>query len=278
MARILIAGCGYVGTALGLELAARGDEVFGLRRDPSSLPPALRPLAGELTDPDSLTGRLPPALDAVVYAASAGEFSDEAYRRAYVEGPAALLEALERVGASPSRILFTSSIGVYGRDDGGRVDEETPPDASRFSGRRVLEGEECFRAGPWPSVSLRLGGIYGPGRSSLVDRVRSGEPCPGGTVWSNRIHRDDCAGALVHLLDLPDPLPVYVGVDREPAPLCDVMRWIAERIGVPAPEPAADGSGGGRGRNRRCSSDRLVESGYRFRFPTWREGFGLLLG
>jgi uncharacterized protein YcbK (DUF882 family) len=40
---VLIAGCGYVGTALGVRLAAGGHVVHGLRRDPSGLPPEIRP-------------------------------------------------------------------------------------------------------------------------------------------------------------------------------------------------------------------------------------------
>lgn len=275
MSRTLIVGCGYVGTALGEELAARGHQVFGLRRDPSGLPASIHPVAANLLDGEELVARLPPDVDAVVYAASASGFSDAEYRAAYVDGPRNLIEALVRVGSRPSRVLFTSSTGVYGENEGRWVDEETPPEPTAFNGSRVLEGEELFRSGPFPAVSLRLGGIYGPGRASLVDRVRAGVPCPEAPTWSNRIHRDDCAGALAHLLDLPDPAPVYLGVDREPADLCEVMGWLASRMGIDPPRPG--GNGARRGRNRRCSSDRLVASGYTFRVPTYREGFAPLL-
>lgn len=275
--RVLIAGCGYVGTALGRELAARGDLVWGIRRDPSTLPSVLHPIAADLLDTDALSRALPRDPDVVVYAASAGGFSDHEYRRAYVDGVRSLLRALVRTGAEPSRLLFTSSTGVYGRTDGEWVDEETPPEPSAFNGSRVLEGEDLVLDGPFRSVVLRLGGIYGPGRTSLLDRVRQGGlVCPETPVWSNRIHRDDCAGALVHLMDLPDPAPVYIGVDREPAELCEVMRWLARRVG--APEPVRDaGSGAGRGSNKRCSSARLVSSGYRFRHPDFRSGFQAIL-
>lgn len=231
-------------------------------------------MAADLLDRRTLKDCIPPGIDAVVYAASAGGFSDVEYEAAYVEGPQALLEALDRAAARPSRILFTSSIGVYGEDGGGWVDEDTPPEPRAFNGARVLQGEEILRSGPHPVVAFRLGGIYGPGRSSLVDRVREGGGCPAG-AWSNRIHRDDCAGGLRHLLDLPEPDPIYIGVDPEPTPLCQVMRWIAGRLGVA--EPAVEEGRGGRGRNRRCSSARLLASGYTFRVPSYREGFAPLL-
>lgn len=277
MSRVLIVGCGYVGTALALELAARGDEVWGLRRNASVLPPAIRPLQGDLLDTDALARILPRDPDVVVYAASAGGFSDHAYRTAYVDGVRSVLRALVQSGAQPRRLLFTSSTGVYGRTDGAWVDEDTPPEPTAFNGSRVLEGEDLVLDGPFPGVVLRLGGIYGPGRTSLLERVRQGNAvCAGIPVWSNRIHRDDCAGALLHLIDLPDPDPVYIGVDREPADLCEVMTWLAERVGAPA--PSRDGGGGpGRGSNKRCSSHRLVASGYRFRYPDFRSGFEAIL-
>jgi nucleoside-diphosphate-sugar epimerase len=277
--RVLIAGCGYVGTALGLRLAASGATVWGVRRDPSALPAPLIPVAADLSDERALTPLLPPALDAVVYTAAAGGFTDEAYRRAYVDGIRSLLGALVKGGHRPERILFTSSTGVYGQTDGRWVDEETPPDPVAFNGTRVLEGEELLRASPFRTVSLRLGGIYGPGRDSLMQRLRAGGVrCPAPPMWSNRIHRDDCAGALAHLLTLPDPAPVYVGVDREPADLCEIMTWLARRMGVEPPEPAEEGEEpGARGSGKRCSSARLVASGYPFAHPTYREGFAALL-
>jgi predicted dinucleotide-binding enzyme len=54
--RILIAGCGDVGAALGVELATGGHEVWGLRRDPAGLPAAIRPLRADLTRPATLIG------------------------------------------------------------------------------------------------------------------------------------------------------------------------------------------------------------------------------
>jgi len=67
MSRVLIAGCGYVGSRLAELLMEDDDDVWGLRRDPSSLPDRVRPVAADVTDPSSLAG-LPEGLDGVVYA------------------------------------------------------------------------------------------------------------------------------------------------------------------------------------------------------------------
>lgn len=277
--RVLIAGCGYVGSALAGLLATEGHDVWGLRRSPAGLPPGVRPFAADLHDPATLAN-LPPALDAVAYTAAAGESTDEGYRGAYVDGPRHLLSALSKQEQRPRRVLFTSSTSVYGQRQGEWVDEDSPTEPGGFSGARMLEGERVFLDGPFPATVLRLGGIYGPGRTSLVEKVRSGAAeCAPEPSWTNRIHRDDAAGALRHLMMLDAPASLYLGVDREPAALCDVYRWIATRLGLPGPSIRA-GTADGRRRspgNKRCRSDRLASSGYAFRYPTFREGFGALL-
>src|SRR4029453_19001481 len=136
---VLIAGCGDVGSALGLLLAADGHEVFGLRRRPEHLPAPIHPLAGDLGDPASLAA-MPPGIELVAYTAAADRFDDDAYRRAYVDGVTNVVGALRVAGAPVRRLLFTSSTAVYGQTDGGWVDEAAAAEPSGFSGRRGLEG------------------------------------------------------------------------------------------------------------------------------------------
>ncbi|NIP79569.1 MAG: NAD(P)H-binding protein [Gemmatimonadetes bacterium] len=272
---VLIAGCGYVGTRLAELLVRDGHPVLGLRRDPSGLPEGVLPVAADVSDPATL--RDLPATDAVVYAVAPGGRSDREYRTAYVDGLRNVLDALAR-GQAPGRVVLVSSTGVYGQADGRWVDEDTPPEPPDATAERVLEGEAAARARGAPGIVLRLGGIYGPGRTRTVRRVVSGEAgCPAADRYGNRIHRDDAAAAIRHLLHLPDPAPVYLGVDRAPAPLRDVYRWIADRAGVPDPcRPGATEAGddtGRRGSNKRCSSRRLVDSGFVFSYPTYREGY-----
>jgi nucleoside-diphosphate-sugar epimerase len=275
MERVLIAGCGYVGCRLAVTLAADGVPVWGLRRNPAGLPDGVEAVAADVSDPGSLRG-LPDGLDALVYAVSPSGRSEAEYRTAYVDGLRNTLEALE--ATPPERVLLVSSTGVYGQRDGRWVDEQTRPEPADATGAIVLEGEALVEDWDGPGITLRLGGIYGPGRERTVRRVLDGEAaCPPPDRYGNRIHRDDAAGAIHHLLTLPDPAGLYLGVDREPAALRDVYRWIAERAGAPDPcrgRASEDGeSAGRRGTNKRCSSQRLLESGFRFRYPTFREGY-----
>ena len=52
--RVLIIGCGYVGHPLGLELAKLGHEVFGLRRSGVEANDSIKPLIGDITNPEDL--------------------------------------------------------------------------------------------------------------------------------------------------------------------------------------------------------------------------------
>jgi nucleoside-diphosphate-sugar epimerase len=278
-ARVLVVGCGYVGARLAALLVDDGAEVWGAKRDPTGLPPGVRPVAVDVTAPGSLSA-LPGTVDAVVYAVAPGSRSPEAYRAAYVDG---LRNTLAVVGEGARRLVLVSSTGVYGHDDGRWVDEETPPEPADPTARLILEGEGVALSGPLLGVVLRLGGIYGPGRTRTVRQVLSGAaPCLPPEVYGNRIHRDDAAAAVRHLLALADPAPVYLGVDLDPAPLRDVYSWIAEQGGVADPcdghRAVGPGSASGRrGTNKRCSSRRLADSGFTFQYPTYREGYAPLL-
>lgn len=274
MSRVLIAGCGYVGTELGIRLAGAGHDVWGLRRNPGTLPPSIRPVAADLRAP--LQDTALPRVDRVVYAVGADAPTAASYRNAYVSGVRHLLAALGCQAGPPAHLFFLSSTAVYGDAEGSWVDERTEPAPENFRGATVLEGEALVHGADRPGTCVRLGGIYGPGRTRLLERARRGElRCPpGGPVWSNRIHRDDVAGVLGHLLFRAGPAPVYLAVDDEPAPLCEVYRYVAALMG--GPEPTVGASVRRTPTNKRCSNALLAASGYSFRYPTYREGYRVL--
>lgn len=275
MPNVLIAGCGYVGTALAVELRDRGHTVFGLKRNPDGLPDGVVPLAADLADPASLAralARVAAPIEIAVYAAAADAGDEAAYVRAYVEGLGNCLAAL---GAAPKHVFFTSSTIVYAQDDGSQVDESSPTEPAGFRGRRMLEAEAVLAASGLATTSLRLGGIYGPGRHRMVENVRAGRAVLRPAArYGNRIHRDDAAGALAHAIELAlgsRALPaLLLGVDDEPADEAVVLRWIAAQLGVSEP-PIEAGPAAVTG--KRCSNARLRATGYRFRYPTFREGY-----
>lgn len=296
MAPILIAGCGYVGTQLAQLLIAERHDVYALRRTHTPIADNVKLVQADLANPDTLQA-LPPNLDCVAYTAAADASNDAAYERAYVTGLRNLIDALRVGSPQVRRIVFTSSTGVYEQSNGEWVDESSPTEPASFTGTRLLEGERLVYESGFPATVLRLGGIYGPGRSRLIEMVRAGAAaCTSGPPqYTNLIHRDDCAGALRHLLFLDDAghpetamaapggytrnASIYIGVDCEPVDRNELLRWIADQLGIPHP-PIKDGdeikSHRPRG-NKRCRNQKLLHSGYTFRYPTFREGFGKLI-
>ncbi len=284
MARVLIAGCGYVGSALGELLVADGHEVFGLRRNPENLPAGIKPVRADLSLPETLVS-LPTGIDTIFYTAGASRSDEEGYRYAYLDGMGRLLGALADLAEKPKRIFFTSSTSVYDQRRGEWVDEESKAAPSSYRGDIMLMTERLLLAGEIPGTVVRLGGIYGPGRDRLLRAVARGEVAAsdGEPHYTNRIHRDDAAGCLRHLMQLEAPASLYLGVDHEAAEESAVLRWLADRLGVKLPEPGdADREGEAPARvrragSKRCRNDRLVESGYRFQYPTFREGYEMVI-
>jgi nucleoside-diphosphate-sugar epimerase len=278
MARILIAGCGYVGEALGKLLLTDGHAVWGLRRNPRSLPVGITSIAADLAQARDLEA-LPGGLDYVFYLVSPNGLEDALYRRAYAEGLRGLMGALQRQRQRP-RLLFASSTSVYQQDDGDWVDESSEAAPDHWSGKRILEGERIALEALPSTTVIRFGGIYGPRRTRLIDSVRSGRAVYRAKPpqYTNRIHRDDCAGALRHLMTLGNPESIYLAVDNEPVDERALLLWLAGVMGSPEPRAAEKAEIAKRPRgNKRCRNARLVRSGYRFRYPTFREGYAAVL-
>lgn len=273
---VLIAGCGDLGTEVGLRLAARGERVVGWRRSPERLPAGIEGVRADLTQP------LPPVpadTDVVVIATAASGRTEDAYRSAYVDATGNVLDALGRDGVTPRRVLFVSSTAVYGDFGGAWVTEDSPAESAAPTARLVKEAEDVLLARTDRGTVLRLSGIYGPGRTRLIDQVTGGSAVlPPQVQWTNRIHRDDAAAAIVHLvMDVGAPEGIYLGSDELPVDLGEVLRFLATELGLPEP-PRGDGSGGAsRGGARRVDSGRLRSSGFRFTYPTYREGYRAVL-
>ena len=273
--RILIAGCGDIGNALGIALIKDGHKVWGLRRNTGALAAGLSPLQVDLGEPIA-PGTLPDNVSAVVYTAAPNERTDAAYHRAYVKGVSHLLYAL----TPTARVFFVSSTSVYGQTTGEWVDEASPTTPPGFNGRQILEAERLVHAAPSRSTCVRFGGIYGPARARLAKQVLAGDgalkadSAPGVPFFTNRIHRDDCVSLLHFLLTLPATPEILLGVDSDPAPYNDVLQWIATRakksLQVPNSSPSL-------GPNKRCSNRALQSLGFQLRYPSFRDGYGEIL-
>jgi len=271
-ATVLIAGAGDVGLRAARRFAALGHPVLALRRHPpGEAPKGVAWVRGDLTDPVTL--RDLPKVATVVFAPTPGARDEAAYRAVFVDGLRHLLEALP---APPSCTVFASSSAVYGEHAGAWVDETTPTDPPGFNGRVLVEAEDWLAAADVGGITVRLAGLYGPGRTQLLDRLREGKAgAPRGQgVYANRIHVDDAAAALVHVARLEHPAGVYIGVDDTPLPIDVLYAHLATLVGGP---PPADGPAPAGVDNKRLSNARLRESGFHCAWPDARQGYESLL-
>lgn len=273
MAKVLIAGCGDIGGRLGSHLLAAGHQVFGLRRNTDLLPAGIEPITADLQQ-DPLD--LPAGLDYVFYMASAGKYNDFAYYQAYVAGIKNLLSALE--GQTIQRVFFTSSTSVFSQADGEWVTEDSLAEEHNFSSKRILEGEQWALNSGFPATIVRCGGIYGPGRTHIIDQVLKGKAQCMEDVYSNRIHTEDCVGVLSHLMSLAQPDNLYIAVDNQPSLSCEVYEWLAEQLSVGTIEHAEPTENSRLMRsNKRLSNARLRATGYEFIYPSYQEGYASLI-
>ncbi|UTW03271.1 SDR family oxidoreductase [Amphritea atlantica] len=274
--QILIAGCGDVGSQLGLSLAAEGHQVFGLRRNINQLPPGIQGIAADLSQPDTLIN-LPQQLDTLFYVVAAGSRDESVYRQAYPGGLQNLLLALQQQSIHPRQLFFISSTAVYHQHSDEWVDERSATEPDNFSGRIMLEAEQIALQSSIPATVVRFSGIYGPGRNYMLTQISRGIGYPSEPPrYSNRIHRDDCVGTLLHLWRLSQHQtlePVYLASDDQPTPLHEVGDWLAEQLEVTITERSARRTIG----SKRCSNALLKQSGYRFKYPNYRAGYPQLI-
>ncbi|WMD17995.1 NAD-dependent epimerase/dehydratase family protein [Achromobacter seleniivolatilans] len=272
--RVLFIGCGDLGQRAARRFLARGDEVYALRRHPPADDASgIHWLQGDITRPDTLPA-LPAGITRLIHVPSPGARDAAVYRGVFVDGLQHVLDSLDTTQLK--RVVFVSSSAVYGEHHGEWVTEDTPPAPQGFNGQVLLEAEAALAARGLSSTALRLAGLYGPGRLQLIERIKSG--AAGAPThpehWANRIHIDDAASAIVHLVLLPDIAPVYIGCDDTPLPLHVLYAELAAMVGAPAPRVAPAPANVG---SKKLSNARLRASGLTLQWPDSRPGYAALL-
>ncbi len=270
MARVLIAGCGYVGAATADLFQAAGWEVEGWTHSAESAARleeksyVVRPVdISERAAVDAAARKF----DAVIHCASSGGGGAEDYRRVYLAGARNLMQALR-----PARFIFTSSTSVYSQTNGEWVDEKSAAEPQHETGRILRETEEFVRQNG--GTVARLAGIYGPGRSVLLRRFLSGEARleGDGGRFLNQVHRDDIAAAFVCLTNLPNDCLVNV-VDDGPMMQRACYEWLAQKLARPVPATTEGVAARKRGAsNKRVSNRKLRALGWEPLYPDFRSG------
>ncbi|MGZ8927833.1 MAG: SDR family oxidoreductase [Methylobacter sp.] len=275
MAKILIVGCGAIGSELAEVLSAQGHEVTGLKRKPPlSASGPIRYVAADISSSADLAG-LDSDFSQAFFIVSPDGRDEQSYRAVYETG---LDNLLVRFAQTPW--LMVSSTSVYGQSQGEWVDEDSAAEPANITSRLIRQAERKLLALSPANIVVRFSGIYGPGREHLLRQAMQApaiQQTP--PYFTNRIHQRDCVGVLAFLLEQrlagKALAQCYLASDDDPAPMWEVMTWLADRLHCPP--PSVKKVDADVGMNKRCSNTRLKALGYRFQYPSYRDGYSELI-
>ena len=274
--KVLFIGCGDIAQRTAKGLSKKYD-CFGLRRNPAELPSEITPIMADASDPQLLLSVASNRFDIWIATLTPAEFTRQAYQQSYLAVAQAMAQTVNALHQAPKLIIWVSSTSVYGDNNGDWVDETTKPKPVTFSGKILLQAEQIIQNLPCSSTVVRFSGIYGPGRSRLLDQVRAGKGRPKlPEQWSNRIHAEDCCAVLAHLIELFEsekPIePIYLASDCEPVTQYDIRQWLAQKLDVSLIAEVIK-----LGSIRRCSNRILLDTGFKFNYPSYKDGYAALI-
>ncbi|MDZ7868130.1 MAG: hypothetical protein U5L02_02830 [Rheinheimera sp.] len=162
MASVVILGCGWLGTQLGLQLSTAGHQVWGSRRSSerlATLPAPIQPLQWDGVSPLSpeICQLLPGSWLILAMPPAAAQDGGAAYLRT-------LQIVLAQAGAAQALVLCSSS-GVYAGLAGEVSETDAPGPEPRA--QLIWQAEQLVLQGAQPGPQryvLRLAGLIGPGR------------------------------------------------------------------------------------------------------------------
>jgi nucleoside-diphosphate-sugar epimerase len=286
---VLIVGCGDVGLRVACALPAR-IRVLGLTSSPDRIA-GLRaagvvPLLGDLDQPASVARLAGLARHVVHLAPPATEGLQEWWRDLRTR---ALLGSLRR-RSPPATLVYGSTSGVYGDCAGARVPETRPVQPSTPRAQRRVDAERQLRhfgrtTGARTAI-LRIPGIYAADRAGGTPRERLLKGTPvlraEDDVYTNHIHADDLARAVVAALWRAGPQRVYHASDDSELKMGDYFDLAADLFGLPRPQRVARSTAQEQlplvllsfmGESRRLVNERLKgELRVRLRHPTVASG------
>lgn len=290
--RLVIFGCGYVGSAVARAALAAGAQVEALTRNPEKAAGLRAAGLTKVVVADLATidwhAQLERSPDYVVNTVSSG--GPDQYWQSYVVGLQSILSWAVQGDTPVGTMVYTSSTSVYPQGGGAVVDETALAPGATPNGHIISQSEVLMHHALAAAVGrhfiLRLAGIYGPGRHHLLDQLRTGAARLNGSGAHrlNLVHRDDIVTAILACLTAPATTgsDVFNVADLAPATRADVVAWLSGQLGRPV--PAFDGSTTAR-RAGAPMPDRIISSakiqgvlGWKPAYPDYRAGFGAILG
>lgn len=263
---VLLLGNGYLGSFLGTQLNEKGYRVWMASKNGSG--ECYEADLGSRDSIERLADQLPGSPDFIVHCASSSRGGPDAYRAVFVAGISHLVEIFP-----DARTMLTSSTSVYPQVDGEVVDESSPANPDRQTGQFLRKAEDILLGAG--GIALRLAGIYGPSRSVHLSRMIEGTATiESGEIsrYLNQIHRDDAAGAIIHLIE-SNPFPggeIFNVADDCPISQRECYQSLAEILDKPVPPEAPPNLNRKRAwTHKQVSNEKLKSTGWAPQFPSF---------
>jgi nucleoside-diphosphate-sugar epimerase len=260
MARLVLAGIGDLNSRVAQKWQQQFGEVIAMRRSqPDSS------LDIEQVQVDLSTQSWPDlAADYLIIALSAKTRTLDGYQQAYLEPILKLKDSVGTWHKLPKKIIVVSSSRVFSEQHGERINDSSEANSDDPYAKILIEMERQLHQINTVTCTATLSGIYSRDRDWFKRMARNADQeTPKSNHWTNRIHINDAAAALVYLLNL-DSIPERVIVsDKKPLPFCQVLNYLREQEGLPVLLEVPDIQGG-----KRLESKFLQTSGFQWQYPT----------
>ena len=197
------------------------------------------------------------------------DYSTSGYNHSYL-GICQHLATLADKMTALERVVFISSTGIYGQDNGEWIDENTAPIMpERGASKVILQAEQALQQGFGDkAIIIRPSGIYGRERLMRLRKAQESQKDPiAAESWSNRIMDSDLVTIIAKVLATDTPKPLYIATDYLPVTTFELTHWLSQQVGETLPE---------------VDSEKTAVTGKRLhsniplawlKFPDWQAGY-----
>ncbi|GAB1541846.1 NAD-dependent epimerase/dehydratase family protein [Scytonema sp. NUACC21] len=248
--KALVTGAnGFTGSHLIRALQKQGSTVVGLVRKSSNLASLsdcnMQLVYGDITERDALRVAMT-GTDTVFHTAAyveLGIVNEAEMERVNVEGTRAVLEVAQEVGVS--KLVYCSTIGVFGDTKGQTVNETFQRTQSNFSSAydrtKYLAQQLVDRAAEsgFHVVSVLPSGIFGaddPHFGPVMQQFLKGglKVWAGGDRVTGIVHVDDLAHAMILAAEKGKPGDYYI-ISAGDLTTREMFQILSQETGIPAP-------------------------------------------
>ncbi|WP_201596170.1 SDR family oxidoreductase [Psychrobacter vallis] len=230
--KLLIIGQGDIGLPVTNKLAQNGLDVTGLARGDHHRYALDDKVTFMQADVLTLNAEQLQGFTHIAIIVTPDEYSTSGYHSSYLAINQHLVQLSDKL-TELERIVFISSTGVYGQDNGEWIDEHTVPMMpEREASKVILQAEQALQQGFGDkAIIIRPSGIYGRARLMRLRKAKESqkEPMPA-AHWSNRIMDRDLVNIIANVLTCDAPRPVYLATDYLPVTTFELTTWLSKQV------------------------------------------------